>query len=174
VEVPVTLMRISIIAAVAENGVIGRGGELPWHLAADLKRFKQLTMGHTLIMGRKTWESIGRPLPGRKMVVITRQKDFRSAGIEIVASLDAALEIAAALGDVETFIIGGAEIYRLALPRADRLYLTRVHANVDGDAIFPDVDSRAWKLTEIEERPADASNEFSFNFEQLERVSADQ
>src|SRR5436189_3827858 len=104
-------MRISIIAAVAENGVIGRNGQLPWHLSDDLRRFKQLTMGHTIIMGRRTWESIGRPLPGRKAVVVTRQPEYRvdQPDIQVVPSLPAAIEVAASSGDDETFIIGGAE-----------------------------------------------------------------
>src|SRR3990170_2952874 len=104
-------MRISIIAAMAENGVIGRGGQLPWHLKADLQRFKRLTTGHTIIMGRKTWESIGRPLSGRRMVVVSRQADYRPEGVTAVNSLDAALAVAQAAGDDEAFVIGGAEIY---------------------------------------------------------------
>src|SRR5438128_10282597 len=114
-------MRISIIVAVAENGVIGRGGMLPWRLSDDLRRFKQLTMGHTIIMGRRTWESIGRALPGRRTVVVTRQPDYRTdeADVKIAASLDAALRIAEAAGDDEAFIIGGAELYRESLSRAN-------------------------------------------------------
>src|SRR5450755_1190664 len=110
-------MRVSILVAVAENGVIGRGGKLPWHLADDLRRFKQLTMGHTIVMGRKTWESIGRALPGRRMIVISRQAGYHVEGAQVAGSLENALQIAEAAGDDETFVIGGSEIYRLALPR---------------------------------------------------------
>ncbi len=158
-------MRLSIIAAMSENGVIGRAGRLPWHLSADLKRFKQLTMGHTVIMGRKTWESIGRPLPGRRMIVVTRQSDYRADDVAVVRSLDDALALARAAGDDEAFIIGGAEIYRLALPRVDRLYMTRVHANVDGDAYFPDVDWTQWQQMSSQEHAAADSNEYPFVFE---------
>src|SRR5438128_8661840 len=114
-------MRISIIVAVAENGVIGRGGMLPWRLSDDLRRFKQLTMGHTIVMGRKTWESIGRALPGRRNVVVSRQAGYAAAGTEVVGSLDDAIALAEAAGETELFVIGGAEIYRLAMPRAERL-----------------------------------------------------
>jgi dihydrofolate reductase len=162
-------MRVSIIAAIAENGVIGRGGKLPWHLADDLKRFKQLTMGHTVVMGRKTWESIGRPLPGRRIVVVSRQRDYLPEGVAVVAGIDDALTIAESAGDDEVFIAGGAEIYRLALPRADRLYLTRVHADVAGDARFPEVDWTRWKRVESENQSADANNDFSFTFETYSR-----
>ncbi len=143
-------MQISIIAAMAENGVIGRDGQLPWHLKADLQRFKRLTMGHTIIMGRKTWESIGRPLPGRRMVVVTRQNGYQAEGVQVAASLDDALALARLAGDEEAFIIGGAEIYRLALPLADRLYLTRVLAPVEGDTTFPEFDASHWRLVESE------------------------
>jgi len=162
-------MRVSIIAAVAENGVIGREGRLPWHLPDDLRRFKQLTMGHTLVMGRKTWDSIGRPLPGRRMVVLTRQTDFRPDGVEVASSLDDALAIARAAGDDEAFLIGGAEIYRLAWPRAERLYLTRVHANVPGDAHFPDVDWSQWERVDSQDHSSDANHEFAFTFETYRR-----
>src|SRR5262245_37513826 len=129
-------MRISLIAAMAENGVIGRGGQLPWRLEADLARFKQLTMGHTVIMGRKTWESIGRPLPGRRMIVVTRQGRYAADGIEVAGNLEAALEAARVAGEEEAFIIGGAEVYRQALPLADRLYMTLVLAEIEGDTKF--------------------------------------
>jgi dihydrofolate reductase len=163
-------MHVSIIVAVAENGVIGRGGQLPWHLADDLRRFKRLTMGHTIVMGRKTWESIGRPLPGRRMVVISRQAGYRADGVDVVASLDAAMEVAAAAGDEELFIIGGAEVYRQALPRADRLYLTRVHAAVEGDARFPDFELGEWRLIESERHAASDQNDHPFTFEHYEQA----
>ncbi|MEX2317429.1 MAG: dihydrofolate reductase [Pirellulales bacterium] len=163
-------MRISIIAAVAENGVIGRGGKLPWHLADDLKRFKRLTMGHTLIMGRKTWESIGRPLAGRRMVVVSRQADYRTGfeNIEVVDNVDAALKLAAAVDDDEAFIIGGAELYREALPRVDQLYMTRVLAEVDGDTFFPDLDWMQWERKESEEHSADSANDHPYDFQVYE------
>ncbi len=165
-------MRISIIAAVAENGVIGRDGQLPWHLPADLQRFKRLTMGHTIIMGRRTWESIGRALPGRRTVVVTRQPNYRidDAGVAVAVSLDEALTIAEAGDDTEAFIVGGAELYREALARADRLYLTRVGAMVDGDTRFPDVPWNAWRLIESDIHIADEKNGYPFTFETHERT----
>jgi dihydrofolate reductase len=121
-------MIVSLIAAVSDNGVIGLDGSIPWRLPADLKLFKQLTMGHTLILGRKTYQSIGRPLPGRKMVVLTRQLGFTAPGCHIAPSLEQALDTARAEGETEAFIGGGAVVYAQALPLADRIYLSRVHA----------------------------------------------
>src|SRR5262245_13659219 len=143
-------MRISIIAAIATNGVIGRGGKLPWHLSDDLKRFKRLTMGHTIVMGRKTWESIGRPLPGRRTVVLTRQSEYLVPdGVHLASSLDDALDLAESAGDDDAFIVGGEELYRWALPRADRFYFTEVAADVDGDAYFPlNFDTFDWDMWE--------------------------
>jgi dihydrofolate reductase len=165
-------MHVSIIAAVAENGVIGRGGQLPWRLSEDLRRFKSLTMGHTIVMGRRTWESIGRPLPGRRMIVVSRQPDYRVEidAVQMAASLDAALELAAAAGDDEAFVVGGAELYREAMPRADRLYLTRVHAQVDGDTRFPDKELSAWRRVSSEDHAADAKNDHPYSFEVYERT----
>jgi dihydrofolate reductase len=158
-------MRVSLIVAVAENGVIGRGGALPWRLSADLQRFKQLTMGHHLIMGRKTFDSIGRGLPGRTTIVISRQADLPlPLGCRLAASLDDALRIAEAAVDSEAFVIGGAAIYRLALPKADRVYLTAVHANVEGDTFFREFDETKWLLSSEERHPADAKNEFDYSF----------
>ncbi|HEY4234096.1 MAG TPA: dihydrofolate reductase [Lacipirellulaceae bacterium] len=162
-------MRISILVAVAENGVIGRGGKLPWHLGDDLKRFKQLTMGHTIVMGRKTWESIGRPLPGRRNVVVSRQAGLPADGAEVVSDLDTALRIAEAAGDDETFVIGGAEIYRLAISRADRLYVTRVLAEVEGDTYLRDFPPPNWREIESHQCAADAKNDYAQSFEILER-----
>ena len=141
-------MRISIIAAVAVNGVIGREGRLPWHLSADLQRFKRLTTGHTIIMGRRTWESIGRALPGRRTIVVTRQPDYQVAdGVQIATSLDEALRTAEASGESESFVVGGAELYREALPEADRLFFTEVAAEVDGDTYFPvNFDTFEWEV----------------------------
>jgi dihydrofolate reductase len=163
-------MRVSILVAVAENGVIGRGGKLPWHLGDDLKRFKQLTMGHTIVMGRKTWESIGRALPGRRNVVISRQAGYQADGAEVVANLEDALRAAESAGDEEAFIIGGAEIYRLAMSRAERLYVTRVRAEVEGDAHFSDFRGTDWRLVDSAQHGADAKNDYPFVFEVYQRA----
>jgi dihydrofolate reductase len=166
-------MRVSVIAAVSENGVIGRGGELPWRLSNDLRRFKEITMGHTVIMGRRTWESIGRPLPGRRMVVVSRQPNYQpdAADVNVTTSLGDAIQIAEAAGDEEAFIIGGAELYRAALPRADRVYLTRVHADVTGDTFFPTVTWVDWRLLESRICKADDKNDHPHTFEIYERAA---
>jgi dihydrofolate reductase len=163
-------MRISIIVAVAENGVIGRGGQLPWRLSADLRRFKHLTMGHTIIMGRRTWESIGRPLPGRRTVVVTRQPNYRleDPAVKVAPNLEQALKIAENADD-EAFIVGGAELYRAALCGADRMYLTRVGAEIDGDTFFPEVDWGEWRLIDSDQHNVDAKNEYAFTVETYER-----
>lgn len=166
-------MRISLIAAMAENGVIGRGGQLPWRLSADLARFKRLTLGHTVIMGRKTWESIGRPLPGRRMVVVTRQSGYRSDGVEVVGSLEEAFQVARAAGDDQAFVIGGAEVYRQALPSVDRIYITLVLAEIEGDTKFPEVDWDAWARIDSESHAADEKNEFATAFHVFERCAAE-
>jgi dihydrofolate reductase len=165
-------MRVSIIVAVAENGVIGRDGKLPWHLSADLKRFKRLTMGHTIIMGRRTWESIGRPLPGRRTIVVSRQPDYRIDAVDVTTavSLDDALQLAAASGDDEAFVVGGAELYREGLLRADRLHVTRVRANVEGDTRFPAVQWNQWQFVTAEEHSADDRNDHAYAFEIYERT----
>ncbi len=135
--------RVSIIVAMAKNRVIGANNALPWHLSADLKRFKALTMGHHIIMGRKTFESIGRPLPGRTMLVVSRNPAFLAAGATVVSSLPAAL--AASSGDDEVFIIGGEQIYREALPIADRIYMTAIDAEFDGDCFFSPLPAGVWR-----------------------------
>lgn len=167
-------MKLSLIVAMAENGVIGREGELPWHLSADLRRFKRLTMGHAIVMGRKTWESIGRPLPGRTSIIITTQADYQSGDpLTLVAtSLDEALQKASHADCVQDqlFIIGGGTIYELAMPRIDRLYLTRVHATVEGDVSFPAIDWQQWELKEQSQHAADPLNDFPYTFEMYERV----
>ena len=167
-------MIVSLIAAIAENGVIGRDGRLPWRLSADLRRFKALTMGYPLIMGRRTWDSIGRPLPGRTSIVVTRQTRFETpfADLRIVHTWDGALQAAAAApgGDKLAFVIGGAEIYSAALQHATRLFLTRVLADVDGDAYFPPVNAREWSLMTTENHAADATNDYAHAFEVYERV----
>ncbi len=155
-------MLLSLIVAVSQNGVIGRAGGLPWHLSADLRRFKQITMGHTLIMGRKTFESIGRPLPGRESVVITRQADYVVDGCQVVTDWTSAKRLAAK--DSKAFVIGGREIFELALPDVQRLYWTHVDAVVDGDVCFPAVNWTSWRLASTESHPADERNDFPFRF----------
>ena len=156
-------MRLSLLVAAAENRVIGRDNQLPWHLPADLKRFKQLTLGHVIVMGRKTFDSIGRPLPKRRSVVITRNPSFEHPGVTVVHSLEEAWEVSA--GETEVFVIGGAGIFELALPRADRLYLTRVHAEVDGDVLLPEIDFDDWELMSFERHRADERHAHDFTFE---------
>jgi len=160
-------MKISLIVAMSENRVIGRGGALPWHLSADLRRFKQITMGHSIIMGRKTFESIGRLLPGRTSIVLSRQSDLDAGGALVAPSLEEALRLAA--GDDEAFIIGGEEVYRLALPVADRLYVTAVHAHLDGDRWFPELSENEWRLGRETRHPADEKNGYDYSFRLLER-----
>lgn len=141
---------ISIIVAVAANGVIGAQGKMPWHIPEDLRRFRTLTLGHAVIMGRRTFESIGRPLDGRRNVVLTRQAGWRADGVEVAGSLAGALEITA--GDGEVFVIGGGEVYREALPLADRIYLTRVDCAPAGDVFFPHIDDGQWREVHTERR----------------------
>lgn len=166
-------MTVSIIAIVAANGVIGRDNTLPWKMSTDLKRFKALTMGHHMIMGRKTFDSIGRrPLPGRPHIIVTRQ-DTPLEGVQIVHSIDEALRIAQNAGDPEPFICGGAEIYRQSLHRADRMYITQIHAEVEGDTLFPEFDDvNEWKLVDREDFEADEKNEYPFSFLTYERAAA--
>jgi dihydrofolate reductase len=160
-------MTISLIAAVAEGGVIGRSGGLPWRLPADLARFKRLTMGHTLIVGRRTYQSIGSPLPGRTLIVLTRTAHFRPAGVGTASSLEEALQ--RARRDKEVFIAGGEDVYRQALPLANRLYLTRVGARLEGDTFFPDLDGNQWILCEESHRAADQRNAYPMIFQVFQR-----
>ncbi len=162
-------MVVSLIVAVSSNGVIGRDGGLPWRLSNDLKHFKKLTMGHHLIIGRRTWDEVGKPLPGRTMVVVTRSRRFAPEGVRVAHSLEEALDIAR--DDDEPFIGGGAHIYRMALEKilVDRLYITRVHAEVDGDTFFPDIKFDAWKLVSEEHHEADERNQYPFSFLIFER-----
>lgn len=163
-------MTVSIIAIVAANDVIGRGNQLPWHMPADLKRFKQLTMGHHLIMGRKTYQSLGKPLPGRINVVVTRNLDFTPDGVAVARSVDEAISKAEAAGDDEIFIGGGADIYAQTLHRADRMYITRLHGEPEGDTFFPEFDDvNEWKLVDAEHFEADERNEYPYSFLTYER-----
>ncbi len=159
-------MTISIIAAMAHNRVIGRDNKIPWRMPADLARFKQLTMGHCLLMGRKTFESIGRPLPGRTTVVITRQKKYAPEGVRVAHSLQQALRMAT--GE-EVFIAGGAEIYAQALPLADRMYLTIIRRNFEGDTYFPELDKSRWQLVWEADHKADQDNPCNYSFLLYER-----
>lgn len=163
-------MKISLIAAVARNGVIGRGLELPWRLSADLKRFKSLTMGHHLLMGRKTYESIGKPLPGRKIVVISRGAPTLGEGAELAGSLENAIVLADARNEDELLVAGGGEIYRLAMRYADRLYLTRVDAEVDGDVYFPELESQLWTVSQESAIPAGPKDEHPTVFSVYDRI----
>lgn len=163
-------MRVSFIVAMAENRVIGRDNQLPWQLSADLKHFKALTMGKPVIMGRKTWESIGRPLPGRTNIVVTRDPRYTADGCVVVHSIDAALQ--ACSGSEEVMVIGGAEFYRQVLPEASTLYLTLVHDEFEGDAFFPELDRREWREIEREDFESDDKNPHAYSFIRLERVAA--
>lgn len=155
-------MRITLIAAVSENGVIGRGNALPWHLPADLQRFKQLTLGHAVVMGRKTWESIRRPLPHRRNIVLSSSPGFHPVGATVVPTFGAAIEAARDLA--ELFAIGGSRVFEVALPLTDRLEITRVHASVPGDAFFPKLDLSEWKLVAEERHPADEQHAHPYSF----------
>ncbi len=158
---------ISIIVAASANNVIGVQGGLPWKISDDLKRFKRLTIGKPIVMGRLTWESIGRPLPGRQNIVITRQSGFSAAGCDVVDSPVAALDVA---GDAEeVMVIGGGQIYELFLPKAGRLHVTRVHTEIEGDAFFPDIDVSCWQLVASEAFAESDANEFAFEFRTYER-----
>jgi dihydrofolate reductase len=160
---------ISLIVATSANGVIGRGGELPWHLSDDLKRFKQLTIGKPIVMGRKTFDSIGRALPGRQNIVLTKQSEFIADGCDVVSSVDAAVTTAGDAGEI--MVIGGSEIYALFLPLANRIYMTRVQVDVDGDVRFPELDDKQWQETGHENHGAGESNDFEFTTSVLERIS---
>lgn len=160
-------MRISLIVAAATNGVIGADGGLPWHLPNDFKYFKRVTMGKPIVMGRRTWESIGRALPGRLNIVLTRSKDFEAPGATVVSSPAAAIEAA---GDAEELmIIGGGQVNGLFIDKADRVYLTRVDCEVDGDTRFPDLDPDLWSLTSSEAHVADDTHAFGYEFRVYDR-----
>lgn len=166
-------VELAVIVAAADNGTIGSNNALPWHLPEDLRYFRRVTLGKPVVMGRKTYESIGRPLPGRTNIVITRNKDWHTEGVRSVRNLDEALrlaeEIAAADGAKELMVIGGAEIYATAIPRADRLYLTQVHANVPGDARLPEIDWTQWREVSRERFTASDGNPYDYSFVVFER-----
>ncbi len=153
---------ISIIAALAQNQTIGINNRLPWHLPADLQHFKKLTLGKPIIMGRKTYESIGKPLPGRRNIVISRNPQFTAPGCEVVPSLEAALTLTDSVEEV--MIIGGAQLIAETLPLADRLYLTLIHQDFEGDCFFPDWNPQQWQQINREDHPADAANPYAYSF----------
>ena len=163
------MTRVTIVVAADERGGIGLAGRLPWHLPADLRRFKALTMGKPIIMGRRTWDSIGRPLPGRQSIVVTRNHGLAIEGARVVHSFEEAL--GAARAAVEACVIGGAEIFARALPVAHVIELTRVHAHVDADTWFPAIEPRDWRETHLERHAADASHAYAFSFVTLTRVT---
>lgn len=158
----------SLIVARAANGIIGRDNGMPWHLPADLAHFKRTTMGRPVIMGRRTWESIGRPLPGRRNVVVTRRAGYQAAGAQVVGSLEAAWRAVA--DSDEVFVIGGGELYAQALPLADRVYLTEIGETIEGDTRFPDLDPGDWRETSLGEHGPDERNAYRLRFRLLERV----
>lgn len=161
-------MNLAIAVAVGKNFAIGKNNQLLWHMPADLKFFKQTTSGHTVIMGRKTFDSVGRPLPNRRNIVITRDASLTIEGAEVVNSLDEALEITK-MEDKPVFIVGGAEIYRQALPKTDTLYLTTIHHTFDADTFFPEIDRNEWEVLSSESHQADEKNKYDYTFEVLKR-----
>jgi len=161
VEVPGASRRVKMIVARGKNGVIGRGGRIPWRLKDDMRFFRETTLGNTVIMGRKTFASLGGPLPGRRNVVVTRDRNFRADGVDVVHSPEEALALPLGPEDGELFVIGGQQIYEAFLPHADVIYLTEVDAVVEGDAYFPELGDE-WELTELRRHEADERNEYGF------------
>jgi len=166
-------VRVALVVAVAENGVIGKGGKLPWHISSDLKFFRAVTMDKPIVMGRKTFDSIGKPLDGRDNIVITRNKEFSANGVHVVPGIDEALELARKKAEErscdEISIIGGAQIYKLTLPFADVIYLTEVHTEPEGDATFPELDKKVWKEVSRERHDAGARDSADYSLVVLER-----
>lgn len=163
-------MRINVVVAMDRRAIIGRVGGLPWHLPADLKHFRTITLGHPLVMGRRTHESIGRPLPGRINIVVTRTRNYLAAGCLTADSFEAALQLAETAAEV--MVIGGVTLYRSALPVATRMFLTEVHAELAGDVRFPDFDRRAWTEQSREDHPADDEHAYPYSFVVLTRAAA--
>lgn len=166
-------MNLSLICAMASNGIIGRNNGLPWHLPEDLRYFKATTMGHSIIMGRKTWESIGRPLPGRTSIVVTRDADYVAEGAKVVHSIEEALRLAESIavidGTEEAFVIGGAALYAAAMPGADRFHLTRIHAEVEGDTVLSGFDESEWREVSRDDFQRNEANPFDYSICILER-----
>jgi dihydrofolate reductase len=166
-------MTISFIAAVSENNVIGKDNKLPWCLPTDMKYFKNITWGLPVIMGRKSFESLGKPLKGRKNIVITRNKEWVADGVETARTIDQAITLASQSDVKELFIIGGAEIFHAAMPSADRIYITLVHGNFEGDAFFPEFEKEDWNLISNRDCDPDAMNSYPLSFQVWERKPAD-
>jgi dihydrofolate reductase len=165
-------MIVSLVVAAAENNVIGKNNQLLWHLPKDMKFFKNLTWAMPVVMGRKTFESMGsKPLPGRKNIIITRQPGWKADGVQVVNSVDAAVALAASLNYNETFIIGGGEIYMIAFDKADKIYMTRVHTEPEGDAYFPVMEKNDWELVSNTENPADEKHAYAFSFQLWQRIN---
>jgi dihydrofolate reductase len=166
-------MRLCLIAAVAENGVVGKNNALPWHLPEDLKYFKRMTLGKPIVMGRKTFESIGRPLPGRTNIVVSRNQSYAPEGVQVVDSLISSLTLAEGIAEAgeqkDLMVIGGAAIYAAALPLAQCLYITEVHGEVEGDAFFPEMDWSVWREVSRTRNVAPASGGYDFSFVVFER-----
>lgn len=162
-------MIISLIVAAANNNAIGKNGQMPWHLPGDMKHFKNITWGMPVIMGRKTFESLGKALPGRKNIVITRQTNWNADGAVIVKNLEDALFVAKQTDAKEVFVIGGGEIYRLAFEKTKRIYLTRVKAEPEGDTFFPQLDPKEWRLVNQQDHDADEKNKYAYSFQVWER-----
>lgn len=165
-------MIVTMVVAIAENHAIGKDNQLLWHLPKDLKHFKQITAGHTIIMGRKTFDSMGKPLPNRRNIVITRNEDLELTGAEVVTNMDAALALASS--EEEVFIIGGAEIYKMAMSLTDKIYLTVVHHSFEGDAYFPEIDPDIWEETASEHHETDDKHQYKFTYSTLERRQTDE
>ncbi|MDJ1470153.1 dihydrofolate reductase [Cytophagaceae bacterium DM2B3-1] len=164
-------MQISIIAAFTENRVLGKDNQLIWHLPEDLKNFKRLTSGHPIIMGRKTFESLGRPLPNRTNIIITRNPDYQATGCMIVSSLEEAIQKATNIDREEVFVIGGGEIYTQALPLADTMYLTHVHTTLEGDTLFPVFSSQEWNIAHTQSFKKDEKHVYDFDIVTWKRLS---
>ena len=162
-------MILSLLVAASENNVIGKDNQLPWHLPNDLKYFKNLTWGMPILMGRKTFDSIGNPLPGRKSIVITRNADWQHDGVQVVHSIEEAIQKAESFGVKEIFVIGGAEIFKTSLPEAKRIYLTRIHHHFEGDVFFPEVSPDEWNLVSDRFCAADEKNPYSHTYQVWER-----
>jgi dihydrofolate reductase len=163
-------MLISLIAAVADNGVIGRDNQLPFHQKEDMRFFVRTTKGHTVITGRKNFDAMGRALPGRENLIVSRDQSLVRPGARVFSSVEEALGVAEKSGETEAFVIGGAQIYALALPYAHRFYRTRVHTMMVGDVTFPEFDETEWSISQLGGGEADAQNEFSYTIELLERA----
>jgi len=160
---------VTIIAAIAENNALGKDNQLIWHLPADLNRFKKTTLNHVVIMGRKTFESLGKPLPNRTNILVTRDKNYKAEGCVVVNSVKEAL-VAAAKEDENPFILGGAEIYKQAMPFTDKLDITFVHHQFNADVFFPEIDKTIWKETSREDFKADEKNKYDYSFVTFERI----